>query len=180
MEVILSSVFSLSFPTTSGPETGLFKRFQKAWPNINTENFTPAENHCFDNNILAAWRTDMMEYLPNALQKQKPRDDYKEFLQLSSIFLGGDIPNYNFRRPGAMHYARWMAKGIYALKVYLFRTEFRLTPTEQRQVTDIALFVSLVYIKYWNEAPLAAYAPLNDVQFWTKTPLALVTKLRWR
>ena len=38
------------------------------------------------------------------------RDDYRELIKLSSIFLGGDKENkLKIRHPGAMHQARWMS-----------------------------------------------------------------------
>jgi len=45
------------------------------------------------------------------------QDDYKECLELVVIFL--DVPpgGIKFRRLGSYHLARWMAKGIYCLKI---------------------------------------------------------------
>jgi len=46
-EVMLSDVFSVAFRTSSGPEVAVFKRFQKQWPFINREVFTPANYDLF-------------------------------------------------------------------------------------------------------------------------------------
>ena len=34
------------------------------------------------------------------------------------MFLGATVPNFS-KRPGAMHYARWMAKILYCLKIWM-------------------------------------------------------------
>ena len=35
---------------------------------------------------------------------------------------------------------------------------------EKKGVTDISLFVAIIYSRYWNEAPVAERAPLNDAR----------------
>ena len=59
------------------------------------------------------------------LEKQT-REDYKEFLELVIIFLGGPIGNkaYKFRKPGATHRTRWMTKGLYSLKMWMCQDHF--------------------------------------------------------
>lgn len=71
----------------------------------------------------------------------------------------------SFRAPGAYHMARWMAKGIYAIKITLFAEQLKLTRREEEGMKQISLFVSLVYVKYWNEAAIAGHAPKNDKDF---------------
>src|SRR5688572_18699395 len=66
---------------------------------------------------------------------------------------------------GPKHRARWMAKAIYAMKIFLFKTQFKLTARESKKITDLALFFSLVYVKQWNEAPRRIRAPLNGIKF---------------
>lgn len=66
--------------------------------------------------------------------------------------------------PGAMHHARWMAKVLYAMKIWLFRQQFKLTAREEKGARDLALFAVLVYLKAWITAPSAISAPLNDLQ----------------
>ena len=82
------------------------------------------------------------------------------------MFLGGkNTANNTMRPPGAFHHARWMAKSIYAIKIFLFRSQFKLTANELKAMKQISLFVSLVYATAWNEATLPSYAPFNDIQF---------------
>jgi len=53
-----------------------------------------------------------------------------------------------------------MAKAIYSLKIFLFQDQFTLTTKEKHAVRELALFVSLVYVRFWHEAPLATKAHL--------------------
>ena len=58
-----------------------------------------------------------------------PRGDYKEFLELAKVFLGGSVGRkkgytYTIQVPGADHHARWMSKAIYILKLRLLLHQF--------------------------------------------------------
>lgn len=54
---------------------------------------------------------DKLRFCTDELKKEIVRSDYKEFLELCMVV----------RALGAMHYARWMAKAIYSLKILLPR-----------------------------------------------------------
>ena len=49
----------------------------------------------------------------------------KKKKKLFIVLLGGEdgIPKVKFRRLGAMHRARWMARAIYAAKITLFAAQ---------------------------------------------------------
>lgn len=97
---------------------------------------------------------------------KQPREDYKEFLELTILFLGGTPRrNYIFRVPGAFHHAGWMAKAIYCLKIYLFRKEFILTSEKATGIRDICIFLVNLYLKAWIQAPVATEAPRQDLEF---------------
>jgi hypothetical protein len=164
MEIVLSDVFTCLFGPTVGPQTELFKRFQKQWSSINHSDIAAASDDLFQHPVLSGMRQEMLDYLPNALETQQPRDDYQELLHLSLLFLGGCCPNKAIRAPGPTHHARWMGRGIYALKLFLFRAQFQMTARQLSNITDLALFVSLVYVRQWNEAPMGIRAPYNDVE----------------
>lgn len=70
-------------------------------------------------------RSDVIDFVVDYLQIKQPRKDYRELLELTVIFLGG-VPHRGIflRVPGAIHHARWMAKAIYCLKIFLFRSHF--------------------------------------------------------
>ena len=96
--------------------------------------YAAASDDLFRNPIMSELRCEMLEYLPRALEAQQPRDDYQEFLHLSFLFLGGQKGSQSFRAPGPTHHARWMGKGIYALKIYLFKAQFKLTARESKSI----------------------------------------------
>jgi hypothetical protein len=53
-----------------------------------------------------------------------PRDDYKELIELSLIFLGEKTPaEFIFQKPCAIHKACWITVAVYGLKMYLFRDQ---------------------------------------------------------
>lgn len=110
--------------------------------------------------------TEVLQFMLTLEKEQQSREDYRELLELVVIFLG-DIPprGISFRAPGAFHHARWMAKAIYSLKMFLFRDEFNITAEEEVGFRDICVFLVTLYIKAWNQAPIAAKAPSQDLQF---------------
>ena len=97
-------------------------------------------------------------------RKCLPTNDYRELLELTVIFLG-KVPakGVRYMTPGPMHHARWMSKIIYSLKVWMFRSQFKLTSKEKKGRRDMVIFTIRVYIKAWMTAPLAASAPNNDL-----------------
>lgn len=91
----------------------------------------------------------------NELYFKQPRDDYREFLKLVVIFLGGEVPNQKFSPPGALHHARWMAKAIYSLKIFLFMHQFKMSSQETQGIRDTCLFIVLIYVKAWYKCKYA-------------------------
>ena len=82
------------------------------------------------------------------------------------IFLGG-IPKKGilFRIPGAVSHARWMAKAIYAFKIYLFQDQFHVSKREKNSLRRICIFLDRVYIHAWFLSTGAIKAPYQDFQF---------------
>lgn len=58
-----------------------------------------------------------------------------------------------------------MSKGIYSLKIFLFREEFRLTKKEYDGIRDICIFIKLLYVKIWFSSTNAITAPNQDLNF---------------
>lgn len=69
-----------------------------------------------------------------------------------------------FCAPSAYHRARWMAKGIYCLKIFGFRHQFRLSKHEMDSLRRICLYVCTIYASFWFAAPLTTAAPTNDLR----------------
>ena len=114
------------------------------------------------------FRQEIIVFFADAIKKRSPREVYWELLQLCHVFLGrfADEELF-FRMPGAMHPARWMSKAIYYLKIFLLKDKMKRTAHETAGLTKICLLVSLVYARYWREAPLPERAPLNDFNLLT-------------
>jgi hypothetical protein len=98
------------------------------------------------------------------ITENHPRDDYKEFIELVIIILGETPPGgLKIRQPGAYHQARWMAKCIYCLKIFLLRSEFKMKNTEENAIDRICAFIVKIYIKYWCTVTNVSEAPFNDI-----------------
>jgi hypothetical protein len=159
-EIVLASVFERSMGQSSGPDVAIFKRFQHAWQFINHSEYETGA----DIDSIKACKESIVSFAINHLEMGQPRDDYRELLELAIIFMD-DIPprGVRFMAPGAMHYARWMAKAIYSFKMLMFKKQFSLTTREERGLRDICTFIVVVYLKAWYTAPFATSAPRNDL-----------------
>ncbi|KAL4144007.1 hypothetical protein QTP88_006252 [Uroleucon formosanum] len=114
-EIVSRSVFDVKFgKTTSGPDVPIFKRFQQFWSNVNTKNFEPGIKNDYVEKLLHNVSEEIIDFSISYLNNRLPREDYRELLELTIIFLGGVPPRgLSFKIPGAIHHARWMAKAIY-------------------------------------------------------------------
>ncbi|KAL4104515.1 hypothetical protein QTP88_019810 [Uroleucon formosanum] len=166
LEVVLRSAFEIKIDIASAPDVPIFKRFQKCWPNINVNNFHIGLEDTFVFQSLQNLKDELLIFCINRLKQYQPRDDYKELLELTIIFLGQTPPNgIFFKVPGPIHHARWMSKAIYSIKIFLFRNEFKLTLKENNALRDLCIFIVRIYIKQWFCARAAALAPNMDLQF---------------
>ena len=165
-EILLAEAFAQKLPGTNGPNVLLFKRFHDSWEEIDKSKYNNGLTD-IDPNLLGKV-DEVAGFVDTCLKQSLPRDDYKELLLLSKIFLGKSCAKVKFYKPGAYHHARWMAKAIYSIKIYLFREQFQLTCREKCGLLSICLFVIFVYITNWFTAPLAIKAPINDLQFLKK------------
>lgn len=166
-EIILQSVFVGSkFAPSSGPDIPLFKRFKNQWKTIDLTQFSIWSMDVKTSNVLNDVRQQILIFAHEKLRDDFPRDDYKEFLELIVIFLG-DVPpgGIKFRQPGPYHLARWMAKGIYCLKIILFQKQFKLSVGDKKALQTICCFIVKCYAESWFTAPDAVQAPLNDIIF---------------
>lgn len=159
---MLAAVFSAALGPSRGPDIELFQRFRKLWPCIDQSDFRVPGPEIFDG-ISDIQRTEMLSFYTEALKSKAVREDYHELLQLCYIFLGGSLDgNLKFRAPGALHRARWMAKAIYSLKIFLFKGQMKMSAREQNGMSKISVFVAVLYTRFWHEAPRAEHAPFND------------------
>ena len=86
-----------------------------------------------------------------------------------------DRREFSFKKPGALHKARWMAKLLYGFKICLFEEQISQLPpgtvTTKQQVPKIRAFVdfvALVYVSWWLKCDQTTSAPVNDLDFYVK------------
>jgi len=162
-ELIVANVFSVLMEPSSGPNIKLFQRFADYWNSIDRAAY---ESGMMDESIrreLSPLLSDLVDFIRHQLSHFHARDDYRELLQLALIFLGAGTADIHIHAPGAYHRARWMAKLIYSLKIYIFRSQFRLTPRELSSLRDFNVFVVRIYLKAWYTAPCPDTAPRTDL-----------------
>ena len=152
---------------TKDPGMSLFRRLRDHWSSLEPDmddlllldlsSLTPE---------LKEEASDVLKWAQEELKKGTfPRDDYREFLELVIVSLGGKVKGFTFKLPGPDHHARWMSKCIYFLKIRLVSKVFTLSEEEEKQADNMVSFILLVYARYWFTAPLASSAARCDLDF---------------
>jgi len=123
-EIVLTRVFQdLRIESSKSPDVTVFCRFRKHFdvlPHSSDQRLSTFDSSQFSEEAkvrLAEFRARVPTLSKLRLLYQ--RGDYKEFAQLCILFLGGSEEVVTFKRPGALHKARWMAKLIYSIKISL-------------------------------------------------------------
>ena len=154
---------------SKSPSEALFQRFKELFELLST-NLSDLNQWDWpsDSNILVQQGKTVQTWVETVLSKNMfAREDYRELAEMICVFLGGELPRrLHIRKPGADHHARFMAKAIYFLKIYLLSKSFFMTVEEKHIVDRMALFIGLFYGKYLLESSLIPCAPANDLQFY--------------
>lgn len=91
-ELVLAGVFNSSKACImSGPDVPLFKRFKSAWESIDKSKYSDFKSDSVLYDVLKGHTEEIIEFAKNSLKELQPRDDYKELLNLTLIFLGEKI-----------------------------------------------------------------------------------------
>jgi len=164
-ELIIQAAFNeAKLYVSSGPIIPIFKRFQNAWKEIDKTKILVWNTNKNLKKIISPIRQEIVSFCFKKITEDHPRDDYKELIELVIIILGETPPGgTKIRQPGACHQARWMAKCIYCLKIFLLRTELKITKTEENAIVRISAFIVKNYIKYWFTVTNVSEAPFNDI-----------------
>lgn len=167
LEIMLRGAFEAHFGGTHAPLPSFFARFQKEWSTIDQTKYEAGIKNDFVRTALEDVSEDIIEFCEKELENHFVRDDYKELLELTLIFLGVKPPSgkVHFRPPGAMHHARWMSKALYALKIFMFLKFFQLSKVDIDALTYFCSFVVRFYVKAWTRCTRAVEAPQNDLNF---------------
>lgn len=163
-EIMLEEVFLVTMGPSTGPDIGIFKRFKSHWSKMALVDY---KTGLCDSDVASALQNvadEIIHFCIQQLEVVQPRDDYRELLELTIIFLGGVPPRgVRFAKPGAMHRARFMARLIYGLKIFAFREVFKLTPRELRGIKELCIFGVKHYVKSWYRSRLPTAAPKSDL-----------------
>jgi len=168
LEICATAVFDAFF-VSKGPEIELFRRLKSQWDFIDTSKFESINSDGCLTASEKTWFESRKEVVVRTIRKHladvQPREDYREFGRLTLQLLGEnmDTSGTGFSTPGAYHRARWMAKGIYCLKIFGFRHQLVMSRHETDALRRICLFVTTIYASFWLSAPLSTSAPTNDL-----------------
>ena len=178
MELLVKAAYHELFGDSKSPDLKLFTLLKDpaTWNSLELNNFRPP--------LIPRAYKDNVEPLLSFINKQLdgenqdklPRGDYKEFLELAKIFLGGDVDRKNgyifqLSRPGADHHARWMSKCIYFLKLFLLSDQFpqsQLSWQKKKKVETMAIFIIFPYLQSWFTSPSLLGAAQNDLDLFKR------------
>ena len=123
-DIVLEKVFGLHDTLSKSPNIELFHHFTEYWPRVDQTSFRTAMDDEDMRSRVSECREEVIMFATDQLHQHQPRDDYKELLELTIIFLGGQPPKgVRFRYPDAIHRACWMSRAIYTLKMVIFRKQ---------------------------------------------------------
>lgn len=164
LELVAAAAFNEAMSVTLSPEIPLFKKSKEQWKKIDKTHFQDYSSDIEVFEALSDIRDDVVQELQTALSQQQPRDDYKELIEITLIFLGTHAcRGVVWSTPGPMHLARWMSKVIYTFKVWMFRSQLKLAQRQLHGLRSLCIFYSRIYVVAWIRAPLAVGAPYNDL-----------------
>ncbi|KAG8223811.1 hypothetical protein J437_LFUL003697 [Ladona fulva] len=89
-ELVLKSVFEVKIShVTTDPDIPLFKKFQDTWKSVNPDKIQCCKEN-FVLHLTVSEIDNLLELYRAELTKEIARDDFRELIELSVIFLGGD------------------------------------------------------------------------------------------
>ena len=134
LDLIAAATFKKVLPSSSSPNIQLFKCFKDNWEFIDQAKYEDASTDEVAASGVEDIQEEMMKFIEGVLTTEtQPRDDYKELMELTLLFLGRSSSwEPDFESPELNHHARWMTKVIYTFKVWMFCSQFRITSHEQK------------------------------------------------
>lgn len=183
-EINLKSVYKFLFP--SDAPTNLFHTIlAEVWSELKSSNFPFEGFNGNDEEIMEFGEEQSFVY--NTLRERSilelqthsnhpfVRDDYREITSVSLKFLTGLRKNLTksnqvqFNTLQNPSNARFMASSIQGLNCFLFRYQLNWDSPQREnilaQLPRFCLYISLIYVRYWNIANSIFDAGLNDLKF---------------
>lgn len=163
-DLILKHVGQFLFGHTTAPTFDFgCSQLKNNWENLSLSQFLPYDDE-FECELYMNFRENAVHSLKIQTETFQIRDDYAELTDLALKFFNeSNVEKKRFMVPGAVSNARWMAKAIYTLKSYLFRHQLDIEESLHSRLRRFALFISTIYVKYWNWCPSVFNAPINDL-----------------
>lgn len=172
-EIVLEGIFQVALGKSTGPEIDLFKRFRDEWEQLDVSKLrTFSKNKKLKQFLKQKSARNLLEFLMQYKEKcVMPRGDYKELVELTILLLEGTSGDVKIKKPGACHRARWMAKLIYAIKIFMMCSTLsingllKITKAEEEAlIRAIHFAVEGGYIEAWFRSPMPAAAARNDLK----------------
>ena len=94
-------------------------------------------------------------------------------MELSLLYLADtSVPFKSFKKPGALHQARWMSKILYSIKIVLLSPHITkavgvkvcTNNTQFNKLQNFVNFVVYVHVPWWLQYHIATAAPINDLE----------------
>lgn len=139
------------------PDEPIFKRFQSDYSSFDID---------YSNLTLFEWPADQLSrvwiqaksvltWAEQCLKENTfPREDYRELVQLTVVYLGGKVTSFRF-----------MSQSIYLLKIELLSHLFHMLPEERRIVHRMADFIALFYANLFLRSRISVFDPNDDFHF---------------
>ncbi|KAK3933104.1 AMP phosphorylase [Frankliniella fusca] len=167
LEVIPKHLFDDLVERSSSPDLGkVCAEFERKWPNVDATKFSPGTD---DEELDRILTPDVVErvqdFALSMLQSEQIRADYRYFLQLVVLFVGGKLEGFHFRPPMALSSARFMGRIIYCLSMYMFSRggQFALDRAVLLGIREVNVFAVTIYLEPWFTATHPTKAPLTDL-----------------
>ena len=158
----------------NGPDILIFKKFREQFNNLSHAKLDDLSFESLE--VPAMLHKSAILGLMNNEEVNEMRNDYKELVTLTKLYLTHNIVDFTFRKPGALHRARWMAKILYGIKLILFEHKIKeelpenaiLTADQFEALRRFVRFVIYCYVPWWCTCTIPADAPLNDLELYKR------------
>ncbi|KAG7171644.1 hypothetical protein Hamer_G014784 [Homarus americanus] len=177
MELVVRATASNIFGKTSAPTDPLFQTLKKRWSQLDHSQYLRLDiANLPESDWLSHLRHRTVSYLLTVTEWA--REDYREAAELTLLVLGVNPPRgTHFLRPGACHHARWMAKIIYYLKIYMFSHQLELSIAEDAPVNDLQLHHELLRYRAVDCEVADAALAVASRHLWYIRPQTVVLSL---
>src|SRR6218665_668428 len=146
--------------TSTGPEILLFKRFKHKWQFVDLDNFRAARKAV--ETLVDQFYSHILEFGKKYLEHEEPRDDYREFLELSAFTCISERCPWSCNPNDSLHATGTLDGQSYLLgKDGLVPWPIQIDNARTKWYSLYSLSV-LVQFQAWMPAQLPVVVPLNE------------------